>query len=196
MAVINVIPRRFCCVWNRWSKFYWGATETKWCGRVHRDCGGMTPRHICPGRVGSLGTVKPEAEHLSGLLGHSGIKWKGTKYWWPSCLPSAAKQEEISNFLQNIWRKGDFFICSSSVLAAHVGLCCCSKEDDLVQSISALFWKTVYKWLKGDSLVFHRRSVARRIPARFLTTFPQKLNEYFLPYWLAACWEWRDEPVF
>lgn len=57
---------------------------------------------------GSLGTVKPEAEHLSGLLGHSNIKCKRTKYWWPSSLPSAAKQEEISNFLQNIWRKGDF----------------------------------------------------------------------------------------
>lgn len=43
------------------------------------------------------------------------------------------------------------FICSSSVSKSHVRLCCCSKEDDLVQNISALLWKdcvwVIERWI-------------------------------------------------
>lgn len=117
------------------------------------------PPHLSrPSASGSLGTVKLEAERLSGSLGHSNIKSKGMKNWWPSSPFSFKTRRNIKLSLKYMTQRW-LFICSSSVLTSHVGLCYCSKEDDLVQNISAPLWKTVYEWLNNESLVLYHRSV-------------------------------------
>lgn len=44
---------------------------------------------------GRLGTVNLEAERLSGLLGHSNVKCKGMKHWWPSSPFSCKRRRNI-----------------------------------------------------------------------------------------------------
>lgn len=131
------------------------------CGRVHHDYGKMT-RHICPGRVPVEVWGLEEAERLSGLLGHSNIKCKGMKHWWPSSPFSCKTRRNIKLSLKYMTQRW-LFVCSSSVLTSHVRLCCCSKEDDLVHNMSALLWKTVYEWLNSESLLLSRHSVPQRI---------------------------------
>lgn len=97
------------------------------CGRVHHDYGKMT-RHICPGRVPVEVWGLEEAERLSGLLGHSNIKCKGMKHWWPSSPFSCKTRRNIKLSLKYMTQRW-LFVCSSSVLTSHVRLCCCSKED-------------------------------------------------------------------